>query len=99
AHYVAPQFSRTDVNFQRVPLVDTSNPFVLQLIPRAEESLLVIHVNERGRMPVDFDDLLAGLPGAFLSRKDTLVVQGEQMARAMEKMLVPALERLVQARS
>ncbi|MGH8441997.1 MAG: phosphoribulokinase [Nevskiaceae bacterium] len=94
AHYVAPQFSRTDVNFQRVPLVDTSNPFTLQDIPRPEESLLVIHVNERGRLPVDFDQLLAELRGAYRSRPDTLVVPGEHMAAAMEQVLMPALERI-----
>lgn len=99
AHYMAPQFSRTDVNFQRVPLVDTSNPFVPQDIPKAEESLLVIHLNERGRIPVDFDELLGDLPGAFLTRKDTLVVPGQHMARAMELVLTPALERLVQGRA
>jgi phosphoribulokinase len=94
AQYIAPQFSRTDVNFQRVPLVDTSNPFTLQDIPSAEESLLVIHVNSRGRLPVDFDELLAGLQGAYRSRPDTLVVPGEHMAQAMEQVLVPALERI-----
>lgn len=98
AQYIAPQFSRTDVNFQRVPLVDTSNPFTLQDIPNAEESLLVIHVNPRGRLPVDFDELLAGLQGAFRSRPDTLVVPGEQMVQAMEQVLVPALERLAAGR-
>jgi phosphoribulokinase len=94
ANYIAPQFSRTDVNFQRVPLVDTSNPFVLQDIPKPDESLVVIHVNAKGRIPVDFDDLLADLPGAFQSRKDTLVVPGEHMGRAMEQVLGPALARL-----
>ena len=73
AQYIAPQFSRTDVNFQRVPLVDTSNPFTLQDIPSAEESLLVIHVNARGRLPVDFDELLAGLQGAYRSRHPACV--------------------------
>jgi len=99
AHYIAPQFSRTDVNFQRVPLVDTSNPFTLQEIPGPGESLLVIHVNERGRLPVDFDELLGGLQGAFRSRADTLVVPGELMAHAMERVLAPALERLAAARA
>jgi len=99
AHYIAPQFSRTDVNFQRVPLVDTSNPFMLQDIPKLDESLLVIHLNKQGRIPVEFDDLLADLPGAFLSRPDTLVVPGEHMERAMEKVLGPALERIAAARS
>jgi len=98
AQYIAPQFSRTDVNFQRVPLVDTSNPFIPQDIPGAEESLLVIHVNARGRLPVDFDEMLAGLQGAFRSRADTLVVPGEHMAQAMEQVLMPALERLAAGR-
>ena len=97
--YIAPQFSRTDVNFQRVPLVDTSNPFVLQDIPGYAESLLVIHLNPGGRIPVDFAALLAGVEGAFLSRPDTLVVPGEHMARAMEQVLAPALERLIKART
>jgi phosphoribulokinase len=96
ATYIAPQFLRTDVNFQRVPLVDTSNPFILQDIPKAEESLLVIHVNERGRLPGDFDELLAGIDGAFRSRRDTLVVPGEHMGQAMEAVLFPALQRLAQ---
>ena len=99
AQHIAPQFSRSDVNFQRVPLVDTSNPFTLQDIPSAEESLLVIHLNEKGRIPVDFDELLASVDGAFRSRKDTLVVPGEHMARAMEEVLAPALERLAKARA
>ena len=99
ANYIAPQFSRTDVNFQRVPLVDTSNPFVLQDIPKPEESLLVIHLNPHGRIPVDFDDLLADLPGAFLSREDTLVLPGEHMGGAMERVLAPALERLANGRA
>jgi phosphoribulokinase len=94
ANYIAPQFSRTDVNFQRVPLVDTSNPFVLQQIPRAEESLLVIHVKPGGRLVADFDDMLTSLSGAFRTRDDTLVVPGEQMATAMEKILEPAIARL-----
>lgn len=106
ARYIAPQFSRTDVNFQRVPLVDTSNPFTLQEIPGPAESLLVIHVNERGRLPVDlsttlkagFDELLGGLQGAFRSRPDTLVVPGELMGHAMERVLASALERLAAGR-
>ncbi len=97
-NYIAPQFSRTDVNFQRVPLVDTSNPFTPQDIPRPEESLLVIHLNAAGRIPADFDELLADLPGAFLSRPGTLVVPGEHMAQAMELILAPALETLARSR-
>jgi phosphoribulokinase len=107
AQYVAPQFSRSDVNFQRVPLVDTSNPFVPQAVPSPDESLLVIHLNPRGRLPADlstalkagFDGLLASIHGAFRTRQDTVVVPGERMAQAMEAVLMPALERLAAARS
>jgi phosphoribulokinase len=99
ANFIAPQFSRTDVNFQRVPLVDTSNPFVAQEIPKLEESLLVIHLNPKGRVPVDFDDLLADIPGAFLTRPGTLVVPGERMALAMELILQPAVKALLAARA
>jgi phosphoribulokinase len=97
-NYIAPQFSRTDVNFQRVPLVDTSNPFVPQDIPAPQESLLVVHLNPGSRIPADFDELLADLPGAFISRPGTLVVPGEHMAQAMELILTPALENLARNR-
>jgi phosphoribulokinase len=96
--YIAPQFSRTDVNFQRVPLVDTSNPFVLQDIPGFAESLLVIHLNPGGRVRADFDELMAGIDGVFRSRPDTLVVPGEHMPDAMERVLRPAVERLLARR-
>jgi phosphoribulokinase len=33
-NYICPQFSRTHVNFQRVPTVDTSNPFTAREIPQ-----------------------------------------------------------------
>ena len=32
-HYIFPQFTQTDINFQRVPTVDTSNPFIARWIP------------------------------------------------------------------
>lgn len=93
--YVTPQFSRTDVNFQRVPLVDTSNPFDARETPAADESLVVIHVRAHSRLVPDFDELLSEIPDAFLSRPDTLVVRGEHMELAMELVLRPALQRLL----
>ena len=98
ARYIAPQFSRTDVNFQRVPLVDTSNPFVLQDIPTEEESLLVVHLNARGRVGGSVDAFVAGLPGAFRSRPDTFVVPGARMHEVMERVLGPAVEKLARER-
>jgi phosphoribulokinase len=99
ARYIAPQFSRTDVNFQRVPLVDTSNPFVLQDIPSEEESLLVVHLNPQSRVGDSVDAFLADLPGAFRSRPDTFVVPGGHMAEVMERVLGPAIARLAAART
>jgi len=96
--YITPQFSRTDVNFQRVPLVDTSNPFVERDIPTAEESLVVIHFNSNSRVDPDIGKLVDTIPGAFLSRPTTIVVPGPQMDLAMEAALKPAVARLTRRR-
>jgi phosphoribulokinase len=52
--HICPQFSRTHVNFQRVPCVDTSNPFISRDIPTPDESIVVIRfANPEGhRLPV-----------------------------------------------
>jgi phosphoribulokinase len=44
--YICPQFSRTHINFQRVPMVDTSNPFIARDFPSADESFVVIRFND-----------------------------------------------------
>src|SRR5690606_21473203 len=93
-NHIAPQFSRTDVNFQRVPLVDTSNPFVVREIPTNEESLVVIHFNENTRLNPDLDYYHSKIPGAFKSNAQTLVVPGVQMEFAMEIIFTPAVARL-----
>ena len=97
-NYVTPQFSRTDVNFQRVPLVDTSNPFVEREIPSQEESLVVISFRLNSRVEPDIGKLVDGIPEAFLSRPNTLVVPGPRMDEAMEATLKPAVKRLARAR-
>jgi phosphoribulokinase len=97
--YITPQFSRTDVNFQRVPLVDTSNPFVARDIPTQEESLVVISFRLNSRVEADIGKLVDNIPGAFLSRSTTLVVPGPQMDLAMEATLKPAVKRLIKARN
>ncbi|WP_029919252.1 phosphoribulokinase [Nevskia soli] len=96
--YITPQFSRTDVNFQRVPLVDTSNPFVERDIPTAEESLVVISFRLNSRVEADIGKLVDGIPNAFLSRSTTVVVPGTEMEVAMEATLRPAVKRLAAAR-
>ena len=97
-NYIVPQFSRTDINFQRVPLVDTSNPFAAREIPASEESLVVIHVNDNARVRADFDLLIREVPGAFQSHAQTLVVPGPQQERAMQLIFRPAIQRLIEAR-
>lgn len=94
-NYIIPQFSRTDVNFQRVPLVDTSNPFAAREIPTAEQSLVVIHFNEGSRIDADFRTLLHEIPGAAQSQAQTLVVPGPQLQLAMELILRPAIQHLI----
>jgi len=94
-NYVTPQFSRTDINFQRVPLVDTSNPFIARDIPTPDESLVVVRFrNPKG---VDFPYFLNMIPGSFMSRPNNLVVPGGKMGFAMEVILGPIIERMVEA--
>ncbi|HWU68212.1 MAG TPA: phosphoribulokinase [Stenotrophobium sp.] len=97
-NHITPQFSNTDINFQRVPLVDTSNPFVVREIPKPEESLVVVHYNDHSRLQPNFDLLISRLQGAFQSHPQTLVVPGPMMESAMMLILRPAIERLMQQR-
>ena len=97
-HYITPQFSRTHINFQRVPTVDTSNPFVARDIPTYDESFVVIRFRNPKVDPVDFPYLLNMLHGSFMSRRNTIVVPGGKMGLAMEIILQPRIEDLVNAR-
>ena len=92
-HYICPQFTRTHINFQRVPVVDTSDPFIARTIPTADESLVVIRfANPRG---IDFPYLLSMLHDSFMSRANTLVVPGGKMELAMQLIFTPMILRLV----
>jgi len=97
-HYICPQFSRTDVNFQRVPTIDTSNPFTLSEIPSNDESTVVIHIQNRRKIAPDFRYLLEMLQGSFMSRPDTIVVPAGKMVFAMELLLNPVIERMMERR-
>ena len=94
--YIQPQFSRTHINFQRVPTVDTSNPFEIQDIPTDAESFVVIRF--RDPSTVDFPYLLAMIQDAFMSRPHTLVVPGARMPLAMELILGPLVRHLLAQR-
>jgi len=96
-NYIAPQFSNTHINFQRVPTVDTSNPFIARDIPTADESFVIIHTNRcfRDKFSINFPYLLNMLSGSFMSRHTTLVVPGGKMGFAMELILQPLIDSLV----
>jgi phosphoribulokinase len=95
-HYICPQFTRTHVNFQRVPTVDTSNPFIAREIPTPDESFVVIRFRDpRG---IDFPYLLNMLHDSFMSRPNTIVVPGGKMELAMQMIFTPFVWRLVERR-
>jgi phosphoribulokinase len=95
-HYITPQFSRTHINFQRVPTVDTSNPFATEGIPAPEESLVVIRFARLGE--ADLPQLLRTIDDAFTSRPDTLVVPGTSMAQAMDLILTPRIRAMMEGK-
>lgn len=92
-NYICPQFSRTDVNFQRVPIVDTSNPFIARTIPTLDESMLVIRFrNPKG---IDFPYLLSMLHDSFMSRPNSIVCPGGKMELAMQLIFTPMINQLM----
>jgi phosphoribulokinase len=95
-NYICPQFTRTHINFQRVPVVDTSNPFIARSIPTAVESMVVIRfARPQG---IDFPYLLSMLRDSFMSRANTLVVPGGNMELAMQLIFTPMILRLIERR-
>ena len=95
---ITPQFSATDINFQRVPLVDTSNPFIARDVPTPEESLVIIRFNDRHKFSVDFLYLLAMIKGSFMSRYNSIVIPGGMMGLAMEIIFRPIIEKMMEER-
>ncbi len=94
--YICPQFSETDINFQRVPTVDTSNPFVARWIPTPDESMVVIRFkNPRG---IDFAYLRSMIHDSFMSRANSIVIPGGKLDLAMQLILTPMIMRLVETR-
>ncbi len=92
-NHICPQFSRTHVNFQRVPTVDTSNPFIAREIPSADESMVVIRfTNPKG---IDFPYLLSMLQNSWMSRPNNIVVPGGKMGLAIELIFTPMVLRLM----
>ncbi|MES9899187.1 MAG: phosphoribulokinase [Sedimenticola sp.] len=98
-NFITPQFSRTDINFQRVPTVDTSNPFIARDIPTPDESFVVIRFKDPKKFNIDFAGLLNMINGSFMSRRNDLVVPGGKMGFAMELILQPIIEQMMDAKS
>lgn len=92
-NYICPQFVETDINFQRVPVVDTSNPFIARWIPTPDESMVVIRFkNPRG---IDFPYLTAMIQNSFMSRANSIVIPGGKLDIAMQLILTPMILRIV----
>ncbi len=96
--YITPQFSRTDINFQRVPMVDTSNPFISLDVPLEKETVVVIRVAHPDELNVDFAYLLNMLPNSFMSRRNSIVVPGDELGYAMELIFTPIVHDLLEKR-
>jgi phosphoribulokinase len=93
-NFICSQFAHTHINFQRVPMVDTSNPFIARSIPALDESLVVIRFdNPRG---IDFAYLLSMIHDSFMSRANTIVVPGGKMDLAMQLIFTPMILRLAE---
>ncbi|MBI4723885.1 MAG: phosphoribulokinase [Rhodomicrobium sp.] len=93
-HYICPQFTETDINFQRVPTVDTSNPFIARWIPTPDESMVVIRFrNPRG---IDFGYLKSMIHDSFMSRANSIVIPGGKLDLAMQLILTPMIARIIE---
>ena len=94
--YICPQFSQTDINFQRVPTVDTSNAFVARWIPTPDESLVVIRFAKPGG--IDFPYLISMIHDSFMSRANSIVIPGGKLDIAMQLILTPMILQLMDRR-
>ena len=92
-HYIVPQFGLTDINIQRIPLVDTSNPFIARDVPTEDESALVVHFRDRERH--DFIELLRRIPGSYMTRPTTMLIPGGRLRHALETICGPMLAELI----
>lgn len=93
-NHICPQFSLTDINFQRVPIVDTSNPFIARWIPTPAESILVIRfARPQG---IDFPYLLSMIHNSYMSRANSIVVPGDKLDLAMQLIFTPLIHKLIE---
>jgi len=95
-NFITPQFSRTDINFQRIATVDTSNPFIARDIPTPDESMVVIRFKDPKKFDTDFPYLLSMIQNSFMSRRNSIVVPGGKMGLAMELILTPIIHDMIE---
>lgn len=98
ARYILPQFQQSDINFQHVPVVDTSEPFIARHIPTIDERVVVIRFRNPDDWAVDFPLLLERVAGSWMTRRNTLVVPGGKVDLAMDVIFTPILRRLMERR-
>jgi phosphoribulokinase len=97
-HYIMPQFDHTHINFQRIPVVDTSNPLNVRSIPTAEQSLVLIHFLKNKPSVKKKLNLRGLIEGSFITGFNTLVIPGGKMAYAMELILTESILQLLASR-
>jgi len=96
---IVPQFTLTDINFQRVPTVDTSNPFIARDIPTPDESFVIIRFKDPNKFSIDFPYILSMIHDSFMTRRNNIVVPGGKMGFAMEIILQPIIENMMVVRN
>lgn len=97
-HYILPQFEHTHINFQRIPIVDTSNPFMVRDIPTAEQSLVLIHFLKNPPSVEQRLQLKGLIEGSFITGFNTLVIPGGKMMYAMELILTERILEVMKLR-
>ena len=93
--YITPQFSRTDINLQRIPTVDTSDPFIARDLPTLDESFFIIRFADPDKFGIDFHYLMRMIHGSFTSRQNCLVIPGGKLELTMEILFTPIVEELI----
>ena len=95
-HFIVPQFTVTDINFQRVPVVDTSNPYIARDVPLPDESVVVIHFRDPKKF--DFPDLMRRIGDSYMSRPNTMVIPGSNLQLALRVVCTPLVHELLERR-
>ena len=97
-HYVIPQFAFSDIDFQRVPVVDTSDPLIARDVPHDDETVIVARFRYPEKVGVDFPRLLRKIPGSWMSRRNSMVMPGGKLDMAMRLIITPILHDMMAKR-